>query len=241
MENMLSRTKLLIGEEKVKALKSSSVAVFGIGGVGSAAVEAVCRAGIGEIHLIDADVFSVSNLNRQIFATLNNIGQKKVDVAENRILSINPECKVYKYPVFFLPENSDSIDFSRFNYVIDAVDTVTAKIEIAKKCKEFSVSLISVMGTGNRLDADFKVTDIYNTSGCSLARVMRGLCRKNNIDELKVVYSEDAPVTPVGPAAKQSGNTRRDVPGSISFVPPVAGYIAAGEAIKYLIKGKAEK
>ena len=225
-ENAFSRTEMLIGKDSVKKLSNSRVAVFGAGGVGGYAIEALARAGIGAIDIIDSDKISESNINRQILATYSTLGEEKTDVAKQRIKSINPDCKVKTYNLFFMPDNADSIDFSVYDYVIDAIDTVTGKKEIVLCAKKAGVPVISSMGTGNKLDATaLTVTDIYKTSVCPLARVMRDICRKNGIDSLKVVYSKEQPVK----------NENR-VPASISFVPSVAGLIIAGEVIKDLIK-----
>lgn len=229
-ENAFSRTEMLIGSDSVKKLKSSRVAVFGAGGVGGYAIEALARAGVGAIDVIDGDKISVSNINRQILATNTTIGENKVDVAKCRIKDINPECKVEAHNLFFMPDTSKEIDFCRFDYVIDAIDTVTGKKEIILSAKRAGVPIISSMGAGNKLDATaFRVADIYETSVCPLARVMRDICRKCGVDNLKVVYSKEPP----------QKNCRQDgdrLPASISFVPSVAGLIIAGEVIKDLTK-----
>ena len=233
MENQFSRFEILIGNEKLELLKNKRIAIFGIGGVGGAAVEALVRAGISNIDLIDNDTVSLTNLNRQIIATTNSIGKDKVDVMKERILSINPNCNVATYKCFFLPENSSEFDFSKYDYVIDAVDTVSAKIEIILKAKEANVPVISSMGTGNKLNPTMlEVTDISKTSVCPLAKVMRYELRKHNIKNVKVVYSKEEPLTPFIQLKEGS----RNVPGSTSFVPPVAGYIIASEVVKDLIK-----
>ena len=225
-----SRTAMLIGEEALKKLASKRVAVFGIGGVGSYVVEALARSGIGALDLIDSDTVNVTNINRQIIATHDTIGRSKVDVAKERILSINPDAQVNIHNVFYLPENADNFDFSQYDYVVDAVDTVTAKIDIIVKSKESQTPVISSMGTGNKLDPTaFMVADIYETTVCPLARVMRRELKKRGVESLKVLYSKEEPKTPT-----PEGEDR--VPASISFVPSVAGLIIAGEVIKDLIK-----
>ena len=233
MENQFSRFEILIGNEKLELLKNKRIAIFGIGGVGGAAVEALVRAGISNIDLIDNDTVSLTNLNRQIIATINSIGKDKVDVMKERILSINPNCNVATYKCFFLPENSSEFDFSKYDYVIDAVDTVSAKIEIILKAKEANVPVISSMGTGNKLNPSMlEITDISKTSVCPLAKVMRYELRKRNIKNVKVVYSKEEPLTPVVQLKEGS----RNIPGRTAFVPPVAGYMIASEVIKDLIK-----
>lgn len=232
MNELYKRTSMLIGEEKVDILKQKTVALFGVGGVGGYAAEALARAGIGHIVLIDKDEVSDSNRNRQIIALNSTVGRPKVEVMKERILDINPEAVVTARQCFFLPETADEFDFSDYDYVIDAVDTVTAKLLIIEKSKQAGVPVISSMGTGNKLDATaFRVADIYKTSVCPLARVMRRELKKRGINSLKVVYSEEEPIT-------NSGETEngKPVPASISFVPPVAGLIIAGEVIKDLIK-----
>ena len=233
MENQFSRFEMLIGKEKMKKLENKRVAIFGIGGVGGAAVEALVRSGISNIDLIDNDTISLSNLNRQIIATINSIGKDKVDVMKERILSINPNCNVATYKYFFLPENSSDFDFSKYDYVIDAVDTVSAKLEIIRKAKEANVPVISSMGTGNKMNpALLEVCDISKTSVCPLAKAMRYELRKRNIKNVKVVYSKEEPLIPINSLKEGS----RNIPGSTSFVPPVAGYIIASEVVKDLIK-----
>ena len=234
MENQFSRFEILIGNEKLELLKNKRIAIFGIGGVGGAAVEALVRAGISNIDLIDNDTVSLTNLNRQIIATINSIGKDKVDVMKERILSINPNCNVATYKCFFLPENSSEFNFSKYDYVIDAVDTVSAKIEIILKAKEANVPVISSMGTGNKLNPSMlEITDISKTSVCPLAKVMRYELRKRNIKNVKVVYSKEEPLTQV---FQNKDQIKKNVPGSTSFVPPVAGYIIASEVIKDFLK-----
>ena len=237
MEKFL-RTEMLLGKEAVEKLKNSHVAVFGIGGVGGYALEALVRAGVGEIDIIDSDDVAVSNINRQILATTETVGQKKVDVAEARAKVINPDVKINKFPIFYLPETADTFDFSKYDYVIDAIDTVSGKMELVKRANEVGTPIICSMGTGNKLDPTaFEVTDIYKTSVCPLAKVMRGLCKKAGIKHLKVVYSKELPITPHEiEGAEKKGTAGRTSPASCSFVPPVAGFILAGEVIKDLIK-----
>ena len=225
-----SRTAMLIGEKSIEKLASSRVAVFGIGGVGSYVVEALARSGVGKLDLIDSDTVNITNINRQIIATHDTIGKNKVDVAKERILLINPNAQVNVHNVFYLPETADKFDFSQYDYVVDAVDTVTAKIDIIVKAKETNTPVISSMGTGNKLDpTQFEIADIYDTTVCPLARVMRRELKKRGVNELKVLYSKEEPKTPI-----QDGEER--VPASIAFVPSVAGLIIAGEVIKDLIK-----
>lgn len=236
MEKFL-RTEMLLGTEALEKLKKSRVAVFGIGGVGGYALEALVRAGVGEIDIIDSDEVAVSNINRQILATAANVGQKKVDVAEARALSINPDIKINKYPIFYLPDTAHLFDFKNYDYVIDAIDTVSGKMELIKRANEAGVPIICSMGTGNKLDpAAFEVADIYKTSVCPLAKVIRQNCKKAGIKHLKVVYSKELPITPHEiEGAEQKGTAGRVSPASCSFVPPVAGFILAGEVIKDII------
>ena len=229
MEHQFSRTENLIGSNAIDILKKSRVAVFGIGGVGGYTVEALARAGVGSIDIIDNDNVSVTNLNRQIIATHSTVGKPKTEVLKNRLLDINPDIKAEVFNTFFMPENSNEFDFSVYDYIVDAVDTVTAKIELAVKANESNVPIISSMGTGNKLDPTrFEVTDLYKTSVCPLAKVMRYELKKRGIKKLKVVYSKEEP--------KKIGTPPSRVPASISFVPPTAGLIIAGEVIKDLIK-----
>ena len=225
MVNQFSRTELLIGKEGIEKLKKSKVAIYGIGGVGSFVVEGLTRAGIGNFILVDNDKVDITNLNRQIIATTKTIGKNKVDVAKERILEINPKAKVEIHKEFFTPESKEILD-KTVDYVVDCVDTVTAKIELVVRTKKLNIPIISSMGTGNKLDpTKFEVTDIYKTSVCPLAKVIRKELRARGIDGLKVVYSKEEPI-------KQE---RATVPGSISFVPSVVGLIIAGEVIKWLI------
>lgn len=248
MLNQFSRTELLLGKDAMQVLENSRVAVFGVGGVGGYVVEALVRSGVGTIDLIDDDKVCLTNINRQIIATRKTVGQYKVDVMKERILEINPDAIVNTHKCFFLPENKDEFDFSRYSYVVDAVDTVTAKIQLVLEAKNAGVPIISSMGAGNKLDpTGFEVTDIYKTSVCPLAKAMRRELKKRNIDHLKVVYSKEKPVRPIEdmaiscrsncicpPGAEHKCTERRAIPGSTAFVPSVVGLIIAGEVIKDL-------
>lgn len=236
MQEQFSRTALLLGNDGVERLAKARVAVFGIGGVGGYAVEALARSGIGALDLIDHDTVSLSNINRQIIATHDTLGRLKVDVAKERILSINPDCCVRTFPVFFLPDTVDAFDFSQYDYVVDAIDTVTAKLLLAEKTYAVGTPLISAMGTGNKLDPTaFEVTDINKTTFCPLARIMRKELKKRGIPHLKVVYSQEPAMTPgVDSEEPVELAGRKPVPGSTAFVPAVAGLILAGEVIKDL-------
>ena len=250
MLNQFSRTELLFGKEAMDKLQNSRVAVFGIGGVGGYVCEALVRSGVYHFDLIDDDQVCLTNLNRQIIATRKTVGQYKVDVMRERILEINPDADVSVHKCFFLPENADEFPFEEYDYVVDAVDTVTAKIELVMKAQEKGVPIISSMGAGNKLDPSaFKVSDIYKTRVDPLARVMRREMKKRGIKKLKVVYSEEDPKRPIEdmavscrnncicpPGAQHKCTERRDIPGSTAFVPSVAGLIIAGEVIKDLIK-----
>ena len=232
MQNQFSRTELLIGEEGVYKLQNSHVAVFGIGGVGGYTVEALARSGIGAIDLIDNDVFSLSNLNRQIYATHSTIGKYKVDAAKERISDINPECKVKTYKTFLTPETSSEFDFSEYNYVVDAIDNVTGKIELVMKCRKTGTPIISSMGTGNKLHPEMlEISDIYKTSVCPLAKVMRQELKKRGINKLKVVYSKESPIK----TSVKDEKTGKSVPGSIAFVPSAAGLIIASEVVNAIL------
>lgn len=234
MINQFSRTELLIGQEGVDKLKHAKVAVYGVGGVGGFVVEALARAGIGSFDLIDNDTVSLTNINRQIIATHKTIGRVKVEVMMERILEINPDAKVRIYETFFLPENAEQFPFSEYDYIVDAIDTVTAKIELVMKAQENNIPIISAMGAGNKMDPTrFEVTDIYKTKVCPLAKVMRRELKKRGIKKLKVVYSTEEALTPA--VSEEEKGNRRVLPGSISFVPSVAGLIIAGEVIKDLI------
>lgn len=236
MIHQFSRTEMLFGTQALEKFKSSSVAVFGAGGVGGYTIEALARSGVGTLHIIDNDTVSLTNLNRQIIATHETVGMQKTLAAKNRILSINPDCKVFTHDVFYTPETADSFDFSLFDYVVDAIDTVTGKISLVMQSQAVGVPIISSMGTGNKLDpTKFQVADIYKTSVCPLAKVMRHELKKRGVKKLKVVYSQEKPAVPKMQSDEDCGK-RRSVPASNSFVPPVAGLIIAGEVIKDLIK-----
>lgn len=238
MSGQFIRTEMLIGEEGLKKLLSSHVCVFGVGGVGGYVVEALARSGVGKLDLVDADTVCESNINRQIIATHKTLGMYKVDAEKERILEINPNCEVGVYKMFYLPENAADIDLSVYDYVIDAVDTVTAKIEIIKRAKEAGTPVISSMGAANKLDPTaFEVADIYKTQVCPLAKVMRRELKKRGIESLKVVYSREEAIKPLKLEEEQTG--RRVTPASIAFVPSVAGLIVAGEVIKDLVKNNA--
>ena len=233
MPNQFSRTELLIGKEGMNRLKNSKVAIFGIGGVGSYVVEGLARAGVGDFILVDNDEVSLSNLNRQIIATHKTIGKPKVEIAKERILEINPNANVEIYQEFFMPDTKELLD-NTVSYVVDAIDTVTAKIELVLRANKLNIPIISCMGTGNKLDPTrFEVTDISKTSVCPLAKVMRKELKSRGIKKLKVVYSKEEPIKIDGILEETSS---KRVPGSISFVPSVAGLIIAGEVVKDLIK-----
>ena len=248
MLNQFSRTQLLYGEASMQKLAVCRVAVFGIGGVGGYVVEALARSGIGALDLIDDDRVCLTNLNRQILATRKTVGKFKVDVAEERIHEINPDCNVRTYKTFYIPETQDLFDFYEYDYVVDAIDTVTGKLAIIENAKEADIPVISSMGAGNKVNpAAFEVADIYETSICPLARVMRRECRKRGIDSLKVVYSKEKPIRPLKdmsiscrqhcicpPGTARKCTDRRDIPGSTAFVPSVAGLIIAGEIVNDL-------
>ena len=237
MSGAFSRTEMLLGEKALERLKAARVAVFGVGGVGGYVVEALARSGVGALDLIDNDTVAESNLNRQIIALRSTIGQYKTDVAKRRVEDINPACKVQVYHTFFLPETADSFDFSQYDYIVDAIDTVSGKLALAQKAQDAGVPMISAMGAGNKLDPTaFEVADIFSTSVCPLARVMRTECRKRGIRKLKVVYSKEPPAVPL--KAAEDGGIRRATPGSVAFVPSVAGLIIAGEVVKELVKSK---
>lgn len=250
MLNQFSRTRLIFGIEAMEKLSQARVAVFGIGGVGSYTAEALVRSGIGAIDLIDDDRICLTNLNRQLFATRDTVGQHKVDVAEKRIRSINPDCKVITHKTFYMPDTKDLFDFTEYDYIVDAIDTVKGKLELVMNAKAAGTPIISSMGAGNKVNAAaFEVADIYETSVCPLARVMRYECRKRGIDSLKVVYSKEKPIRPLEdmsiscrkhcicpPGTARKCTQRRDIPGSTAFVPSAAGLIIAGEVIKDLIE-----
>lgn len=237
MSDQFARTELLIGAEGMERLARARVAVFGIGGVGGYAVEALARSGIGTLDLIDHDKVSVTNLNRQIFALHSTLGKYKVDVAKERILDINPKAQVHVHKVFYLPDTAGQFDFSEYDYVIDAIDTVTGKLELIEQAQAAGTPVISAMGAGNKMDPSaFQAADIYETSVCPLAKVMRRELKKRGIRKLKVVYSKEQPLREAGKerAAEKEECTRRPVPGSNAFVPSVAGLILAGEVVKDL-------
>lgn len=248
MLNQFSRTQLLYGAENMEKFRSSRVAVFGIGGVGGYVVEALARSGVGALDLIDDDKVCLTNLNRQLLATRKTVGKYKVDMAQERVHEINPDCEVRVYKTFFLPETQDQFVFTEYDYVVDAIDTVTGKLAIIEKSKEAGVPVISSMGAGNKVNASlFEVADIYETSICPLAKVMRRECRKRGIDSLKVVYSKEVPIRPLEdmsiscrqhcicpPGTVRKCTERRDIPGSTAFVPSVVGLIIAGEVINDL-------
>ena len=236
MEKLYNRTALMVGEKGIKKLNSFKVALFGLGGVGSYVFEGLIRAGIKNITIIDNDVYSETNLNRQLYATLSTVGKFKTEVAKSRAKDINPEIEVEVINRFVLPNEIEDIDFSLFDYVIDAIDTVSGKLEIIKKCKEKGVPIISAMGTGNKMDATcFKVADIKDTKVCPLCRVIRKLLKERGIDSLKVVYSEEEPIS-INYNEQSEKKGKAYAPSSISFVPSVAGLIIAGEVVKDLLK-----
>ena len=246
MLNQFSRTQLLFGAEAMEKLYHARVAVFGIGGVGGYTAEALARSGIGTLDLIDDDKVCLTNINRQIFATRKTVGQYKVDVAEQRILDINPDAVVHTYKTFYSPDTAEQFDFTLYDYVVDAIDTVTGKLELVEQAEKAGVPIISSMGAGNKLDPTaFEVADIYETSVCPLARVMRRELKKRGIKKLKVVYSKEPAMTPIDdmavscrancicpPGTERTCTQRRQVPGSNAFVPPVAGLIIASEVVK---------
>lgn len=226
MDERFSRTLRVIGQDKMNLIKDSSVIVFGLGGVGSAAAEALARAGVGTIGIVDKDVVDITNINRQLIATDKTVGLKKTDVVEERLLSINPELIIHKYDLFYLPETADSIDLSQYDFILDCIDNVTAKIELTVRAKKMGVNIISSMGTGNKLHPEMlEIADISKTSVCPLARVMRRELKKRGVNKLPVIYSKEEPV-----------KTDSSVPGSVSFTPPVAGYLMSSFVINSIIK-----
>ncbi len=251
MLNQFSRTQLLVGREAMERLFAARVAVFGIGGVGGYAVEALARSGVGTLDLIDDDKVCLTNLNRQIFATRKTVGKYKIDVARERILEINPDAVVNTYRTFYAPDTADQFDFTRYDYIVDAIDTVTGKLELIEQAHRCGTPIISSMGAGNKMEASaFEVADIYDTSICPLARVMRRELRKRGIPALKVVYSKEPAITPIEdmsiscrahcicpPGTARKCTQRRQVPGSSAFVPAAAGLILAGEVVKDLCGG----
>ena len=240
MSEIFKRTKLLLGEDAMEKLKASRVAVFGIGGVGGHTAEALVRAGIGELHIIDNDTVSPSNINRQIIALHSTVGKSKVDVAMERFLDINPDLKIKTYKCFYLPDENNSIfDFSDYDYVVDAIDTVSGKIGLVMECTRLGVPIISSMGTGNKTDPTLlKISDIHKTSVCPLARVMRYELKKRGIKKLKVVYSEETPIIPKNSEGPSKDEKGRIPPASCSFVPSVAGLLIAAEVVKDLTAQK---
>ncbi len=252
MLDQFSRTQLVFGKEAMDKLKGSRVAVFGIGGVGGYTVEALVRSGVGAIDIIDDDKVCLTNINRQIFATRKTVGKYKVDVAKERIEEINPDCKVTAFKTFYMPETADQFDFTQYDYVVDAIDTVTGKIALIENAKKAGTPIISSMGAGNKVDPTaFEVTDIYKTSVCPLAKVMRYELKRRGIRKLKVVYSKEKPIPPIDdmaiscrqhcicpPGTARKCTQRRQVPGSTAFVPSVVGLIIAGEVIKDITQFK---
>ncbi len=239
MQSQFARTELLIGNDGIGRLARSRVAVFGIGGVGGYAVEALARSGVGSLDLIDHDKVDLTNLNRQIFALHSTLGRYKVDVAKERIADINPQARVNAFQVFYLPETAGQFDFTQYDYVIDAIDTVTGKLALIERAQEAGVPVISSMGAGNKMDPSaFQVADIYETSVCPLAKVMRRELKKRGIKKLKVVYSKEQPQVPVRQpqSGQTSGSERKTAPGSNAFVPSAAGLILAGEVVRDLLK-----
>ena len=236
MNSFCSRTAMLLGEEGVKKLKNARVALFGVGGVGSFTAEALVRAGVGALDLFDNDTVCESNLNRQLIALRSTIGQYKVDAAKARLLDINPEANIGAYRLFYLPETAEQVNLSQYDYIIDCIDTVAAKIDLAVRAEELGVPIIASMGTGNKLNpAAFEVADIYKTSVCPLARVMRTELKKRGVRGLKVVYSREIPRTPIPTESEEpQQGSRRATPGSVSFCPSVAGLILAGEVVRDL-------
>ena len=255
MLTQFSRTELLLGKDAMQKLSESRVAVFGVGGVGGYVCEALVRSGVGAFDLIDDDKVCLTNLNRQIIATRKTVGKYKVDVMKERILDINPDADVRIHKCFFLPENANEFPFGEYDYVVDAVDTVTAKIELGMQAQKMHVPIISSMGAGNKLDgSQFRVADIYKTKVCPLAKVMRHELKKRGVKKLKVVYSEEIPTRPIEdmaiscrtncicpPGAEHKCTERRDIPGSVAFVPSVAGLIIAGEVVKDLCRDYRQK
>lgn len=235
--NAFSRSALLLGDDGIKKLSESHIAVFGVGGVGSYAVEALARTGVGKLSLFDSDTVSLTNINRQLIALHSTVGKYKTEAAKERIADINPECAVFEHRIFFTEETAGEIDFSEFDYVVDAIDTVSSKILLALICKEKNIPIISSMGTGNKLcPTQLEISDIYKTSECPLARVMRRELKCRGIKKLKVVYSREKPISPkYGKNAETKGSGNRPAPGSVAFVPSAAGLIIASEVVKDII------
>ncbi len=239
MERPFERTEMLFGRAAMEKLAASRVAVFGVGGVGGYVVEGLARSGVGALDLIDSDDFAVSNLNRQLHAVRSTLGLPKVEAARARVLDINPACRVTVHQTFFLPENRGDFDFASYDYVADAIDTVAGKLALIECAREAGVPIICSMGAGNKLDPTaFRVADLYETSVCPLAKVMRTECRKRGIDRLKVVYSTEPPLTPLPGIQGEPAGPRRSTPGSTAFVPSVVGLIIAGEIVKDLTRSE---
>ena len=237
MNEQFSRTAILLGAEAVEKLNRARVAVFGIGGVGGYTVEALARCGVGSLDLIDSDTVSVSNINRQILATHSTVGRLKVDVARDRVLDINPDCVVRTYPCFYLPDTADQFDFTQYDYIVDCIDTVTGKLQLVERAVAAGTPIICSMGTGNKLDpAAFQVADISKTSMCPLARIMRKELKKRGIDHIKVVYSQEEALAPAVDEEELKRTGKRQIPGSVAFVPGAAGLVLAGEVVKDLIR-----
>ena len=237
MIEQFSRTQLLLGEAAMEKLYRARVAVFGIGGVGGYTVEALARCGVGALDLIDSDTVSVSNINRQILATHSTVGRLKVDVARDRVLDINPNCTVRTYPIFYLPDTAEQFDFTQYDYIVDCIDTVTGKLQLVERAHAVDTPIICSMGTGNKLDPSaFQVADISKTTVCPLARIMRKELKKRGISHVKVVYSQEEALTPVGAEEEMKLLGKRQIPGSTAFVPGAAGLILAGEVIRDLIR-----
>ena len=235
MREEFVRTAMLLGEEAIEKLQRARVAVFGVGGVGGYAVEALARCGVGALDLIDSDTVSRSNINRQILATYSTVGMLKVDAAKNRVLDINPEGVVTTYPIFYLPETAEQFDFTKYEYIVDCIDTVTGKLQLVERAVAAGTPIICSMGTGNKLDPSaFQVADIARTSMCPLARIMRKELSKRGIKHMKVVYSKEEALTPVGWEEEAAAIGKRQIPGSTSYIPGIAGLLLAGEVIKDL-------
>ena len=237
MREEFVRTAMLLGEEAIEKLQKARVAVFGVGGVGGYAVEALARCGVGALDLIDSDTVSRSNINRQILATYSTVGMLKVDAAKARVLDINPDCVVTTYPIFYLPETAEQFDFTQYDYIVDCIDTVTGKLQLVERAVAAGTPIICSMGTGNKLDPSaFQVADISKTSMCPLARIMRKELKKRGIDHIKVVYSQEEALTPTVDEEELKRTGKRQIPDSVAFVPGAAGLVLAGEVVKDLIK-----
>ncbi len=235
LDKRFERFAMLVGEESLEKLKNSKVVVFGVGGVGGYVCEALCRSGVGRIDVVDNDTVSVTNINRQIIALEDTVGKSKTAVISERMKRINPDVCVTEYNTFYLPETADKIDLSVYDYVVDAIDTVSGKIELAVRCQKLGVPIVSSMGTGNKLDpTKIVVTDVYKTKICPLARVMRNLCKKNGIKKLKVVYSEEEPISPIF-QPEENANPNKSIPASSAFVPPAAGLAIASLVVRDLL------